>query len=95
LRTQELYLPQLVSNCRLNFTYLEIKWVERIYEIIQTGANTTSPTLAAVKFAYLDSEINGNDESKLLFTYKIVQVHYPSKVVVVQVLRITGLAFRH
>jgi hypothetical protein len=36
--------------------------VERIYEIIQTGANTTSPTLAAVKFAYLDSEINGNDE---------------------------------
>jgi hypothetical protein len=35
------------------------------------GANTTSPTLAAVKFAYLDSEINGNDESKLvLFTYK-------------------------
>jgi hypothetical protein len=41
---------------------LEIKWVERIYEIIQTGANTTSPTLAAVKFAYLDSEINGNDE---------------------------------
>jgi hypothetical protein len=26
LRTQELYLPQLVSNCRLNFTYLEIKW---------------------------------------------------------------------
>jgi hypothetical protein len=44
LRTQELYLPQLVSNCRLNFTYLEIKWVERIYEIIQTGANTTSPS---------------------------------------------------
>jgi hypothetical protein len=49
---------------------LEIKWVERIYEIIQTGANTTSPTLATVKFAYLDSEINGNDESISAFTYK-------------------------
>jgi hypothetical protein len=44
--------------------------LNEIYEIIQTGANTTSPTLATVKFAYLDSEIS-NDESKLvLFTYK-------------------------
>jgi hypothetical protein len=32
---------------------------------------TQQVRLSTVKFAYLDSEINGNDESKLvLFTYK-------------------------
>lgn len=41
--------------------------VKRIYSIIQTGAVGTSPTAATIKAGYLDSELNNNDESKLVF----------------------------
>ncbi|MBX9886313.1 MAG: hypothetical protein K2Y30_00075 [Flavobacteriaceae bacterium] len=45
--------------------------VKRVYALIQTGAVGTSPTAATIKAGYLDSEINNNDESKLVyFSYR-------------------------
>lgn len=40
--------------------------VKRIYDIIQTGANPLDPTAATIFSTYLDSELNGNDEDKLV-----------------------------
>jgi hypothetical protein len=40
--------------------------IRRVYEIIQTGANPYDPTQATIHSAYLDSELNGNDEEKLV-----------------------------
>ncbi|AWG20476.1 hypothetical protein FFWV33_02490 [Flavobacterium faecale] len=45
--------------------------VKRIFSLIQTGAVGTNPTAATIKASYLDSEINNNDESKLVyFSYR-------------------------
>lgn len=38
----------------------------RTYDFIQSGANATSPTKALIRAHYLDSELNGNTESKLV-----------------------------
>lgn len=46
--------------------------INRIYEFIQTGADPLLPTAATISGAYLDSELNGNDENKLVFqSYRI------------------------
>ena len=45
--------------------------VKRVYSLIQTGAVGSSPTAATIKAGYLDSELNNNDESKLVyFSYR-------------------------
>lgn len=41
--------------------------VKRVYEITQTGAIAGDPTAATITSAYLDSELNGNDEERLAF----------------------------
>ncbi|WPR71439.1 hypothetical protein SLW70_16110 [Flavobacterium sp. NG2] len=41
--------------------------IKRIYEFIQTGANQLLPTAATISAAYLDTELNGNNENSLLF----------------------------
>lgn len=41
--------------------------VKRIYEITQTGAIAGDPTAAIITSAYLDSELNGNNEDRLAF----------------------------
>ncbi len=47
--------------------------VERIYDIIQTGANPLDPTMATIFSTYLDSELNGNDEDKLVnWSYRYI-----------------------
>jgi hypothetical protein len=40
--------------------------IKRVYEIIQTGANPLDATQATIHSAYLDSELNGNDENRLV-----------------------------
>ncbi len=47
--------------------------VQRFYDIIQTGANPLDPTAATITSAYLDSELNGNDEEKLVnWSYRFI-----------------------
>ncbi|MDP3916366.1 MAG: hypothetical protein Q8R96_21780 [Bacteroidota bacterium] len=47
--------------------------VKRVYDIIQTGANPLDPTAATIFSAYLDSELNGNDEEKLVnWSYRFI-----------------------
>ena len=41
--------------------------IERIYDIIQTGADPLNPTAASIVAAYLDSELDGNTEDSLVF----------------------------
>ncbi len=45
--------------------------VKRVYEFIQSGANPLDPTQATIHSAYLDSELNGNEETRLVnFSYR-------------------------
>lgn len=45
--------------------------VKRVYALIQTGAVGAYPTSATIKAGYLDTELNNNDEDKLVyFSYR-------------------------